>query len=257
MALNISAGLAPTGGGGWETHDAQYGKGGFRSVADVAARDAITSLRRSAGMIVHTQATGAFYILGPGLTNADWVQVQLGVTAGNGLTGTSILSVLANGGTINVSASGIKVATGGIANNEIAAAAAILVSKLANGTSRQQIRTNNAGNGVEWFSPPGLVVASDLTDASATKNISDGSQYTLPTLTLSAVRTITLGTSGSPEVDEIVEFIVFSQNFNFVLNNGGPNGGTLYTVASGTSRIVHASWNGTDWRPAGKGRLSL
>ncbi len=109
MALNVSAGLAPTGGGSWETHDAQYGKGGWRAVADIAARDAIATLRRSAGMAVYVIATGATYLLGAGLGNGDWALASSGaITAGNGLTGTTALSVLADGSSIEVSASGIR-----------------------------------------------------------------------------------------------------------------------------------------------------
>ena len=109
MALNVSAGLAPTGGGAWETHDAQYGKGGWRAVADNTARDAISTLRRSEGMFVYNIATGVTYRLGAGLGNGDWVAQSSGViTAGNGLTGTTALAVLANGTSIEVSASGIR-----------------------------------------------------------------------------------------------------------------------------------------------------
>ena len=34
------------------THDAQYGRGGYRAVANVTERDAIPAERRSAGMVV-------------------------------------------------------------------------------------------------------------------------------------------------------------------------------------------------------------
>lgn len=44
-----------------------------------------------------------------------------GVVAGNGLTGTSVFSVLADGSTLGVSASGVKVATSGVTPNELAA----------------------------------------------------------------------------------------------------------------------------------------
>jgi hypothetical protein len=34
------------------SHEARYGRGGYRSVADIAERDAIPTLRREAGMLV-------------------------------------------------------------------------------------------------------------------------------------------------------------------------------------------------------------
>lgn len=43
------------------THDAQYGKGGFRSVETVAERDAISTERKTKGMVVAVTATGLNY----------------------------------------------------------------------------------------------------------------------------------------------------------------------------------------------------
>lgn len=109
MALEVSAGLTPTGGGSWETHDAQFGKGGFRAVLDNTARDAITTPRRSEGMQVYIIATGNTYRLGAGLTNADWILQSAGsITAGNGLTGTTTFAVLANGASLEVAAAGVR-----------------------------------------------------------------------------------------------------------------------------------------------------
>lgn len=45
----------------YATHDAQYGKGGFRSVATIAERDAIPAERKTDGMIVHVTANGLNY----------------------------------------------------------------------------------------------------------------------------------------------------------------------------------------------------
>jgi hypothetical protein len=67
--VNIPAGVRPyTTGDQYDTHDATYGKGGWRAVADLAARDAIPVGRRSEGMAVHVVATGIEYILGADLT---------------------------------------------------------------------------------------------------------------------------------------------------------------------------------------------
>jgi hypothetical protein len=50
------------------THDAQYGRGGYRAVANNAARDAIPAERRSAGMVVFTIATNLNWVLNADLT---------------------------------------------------------------------------------------------------------------------------------------------------------------------------------------------
>lgn len=53
-----------------------------------------------------------------------------GVTAGNGLTGTGTLSVLIDGSTLSVSASGVKVAAGGITETELANNSVNLTTKV-------------------------------------------------------------------------------------------------------------------------------
>jgi len=50
------------------THDAQYGRGGYRAVANVTERDAIPAERRSAGMAVRTNDTNANWVLNADLT---------------------------------------------------------------------------------------------------------------------------------------------------------------------------------------------
>lgn len=52
--------------------DMAYGIGGFREVADVTARDAIPAQRRRLGMVVYTIGDNGAWVLGAGLTNADW-----------------------------------------------------------------------------------------------------------------------------------------------------------------------------------------
>lgn len=62
------------------THEAQYGKGGFRSVETTAARDAIPAPRREAGMLVYVAGTGTTWRLGSDL--ATWTE-----DGGGGATG--------------------------------------------------------------------------------------------------------------------------------------------------------------------------
>lgn len=75
--VRVAAGLVPTDSADtFPTHDEQYGKGGWRSVADAAARDAITPDRRTLGMHVFVRALGATYFLEGGIDNDDWRPVQ-------------------------------------------------------------------------------------------------------------------------------------------------------------------------------------
>jgi hypothetical protein len=57
------------------SHEARYGKGGYRSVADIAERDAIPQLRREAGMLVLTLSDGKFWKLASDL--AAWSEISL------------------------------------------------------------------------------------------------------------------------------------------------------------------------------------
>lgn len=127
------------------------------------------------------------------------------------------------------------------------------------GTGLQQLRVNSGATALEYFSPPSPVDGGNLTNANATKNISDGSQFTLPASTLAtSAKTLTLGTSGTPENDEIIEVIVYAQGFDFILKDGGAIGDNFYTVTAGQKRVLHAQWNASAgaWRPAGKIRLT-
>jgi len=66
----------------YAVHDEIYGRGGWRTVADITARDAITADRRREGMAVRVLDTGSgdqgFYTLTGGITNSDWVEDVLG-----------------------------------------------------------------------------------------------------------------------------------------------------------------------------------
>ena len=55
------------------SHEARYGKGGYRSVADIAERDAIPQLRREAGMLVWVIDTEKAWRLDANLTT--WTEV--------------------------------------------------------------------------------------------------------------------------------------------------------------------------------------
>jgi hypothetical protein len=69
----------------YATHDEAYGRGGYRTVASLAERDAITADRRKAGMLVNVN--GQLFLLGAGLSNADWGALELGGTTASGTGG--------------------------------------------------------------------------------------------------------------------------------------------------------------------------
>jgi hypothetical protein len=77
-AVNLTGMIAPTDTTDvYPTHSSEYGKGGYREVANLVERDGIPSPRRVGGMLVTTQDTGKIYRLGSGLTNSDWVEVSM------------------------------------------------------------------------------------------------------------------------------------------------------------------------------------
>jgi hypothetical protein len=62
----------------YSTHEDIYGKGGFRSVADLTERDSISTQRRKEGMLVFVTSEVKTYQLQGGITNSDWVLFDSG-----------------------------------------------------------------------------------------------------------------------------------------------------------------------------------
>lgn len=70
---NVAALIVPfTDQDTYATHDAKYGKGGFRSVQTVTERNAIPNERKDIGMIVHISSTNINYIW-TGTTWNEWI----------------------------------------------------------------------------------------------------------------------------------------------------------------------------------------
>jgi hypothetical protein len=67
------------------SHEALYGKGGYRTVATTAVRDAIPAPRREAGMLVHVVADGKVYKLLSDL--ASWEEFKSGASTWEELAG--------------------------------------------------------------------------------------------------------------------------------------------------------------------------
>jgi len=55
----------------YSTHDSLYGKGGYKEVADLTERDAITDERRRIGMQVYVSSSDTFYYLSGSILNTD------------------------------------------------------------------------------------------------------------------------------------------------------------------------------------------
>jgi hypothetical protein len=65
----------------YATHDAQFGRDGWRSVANISERDAIYSSRRVEGMAVWVQNISAGYQLLGGISNSNWTLLSVGSNA--------------------------------------------------------------------------------------------------------------------------------------------------------------------------------
>lgn len=132
----------------------------------------------------------------------------------------------------------------------------IPVTALTPTTALHHARVNAGGTAWESYAPDSFALGSDLTDASVTINVSQGSSRKMPASTTSTARTITAGTTGSPETDENIEIVIYAQGHNVIIANGGPLANTLYTIVAGTKRVVHIQWDGVNWVPAGIARLN-
>ncbi len=71
------------------SHLALYGKGGYRSVADTAERDAIPSPRREAGMLVLTLSDGKMWKLASDLTT--WSEFSIGASSASSVAWVDII----------------------------------------------------------------------------------------------------------------------------------------------------------------------
>lgn len=70
------------------SHEARYGKGGFRSVSDTSERDAITQPRREAGMLVMTLSDGKTWKLASDLTT--WSEFSAGLSSATSVAWTDV-----------------------------------------------------------------------------------------------------------------------------------------------------------------------
>jgi hypothetical protein len=74
---NVGGMVAPTDSNDvYATHNALWGKGGYRSVYDTAARNAIPVLRRDTGMAVFCYKDSTNWRLGGGISNSNWKNID-------------------------------------------------------------------------------------------------------------------------------------------------------------------------------------
>ena len=72
-SVPITGFIAPTDAADtFATQDEAYNRGGYRSVADIAERDAITPDRRKEGMLVNVLSDSTVYKLTGGIDNVNW-----------------------------------------------------------------------------------------------------------------------------------------------------------------------------------------
>ena len=86
----------------------------------------------------------------------------------------------------------------------------------------------------------------DLTDASSTITVSGNRWRVLPTGTLTANRTVTLGVDGAQAGDVIVITRKDLENYTYSVANGGPGAGTIATLGN-TGGDAEFSFDGTNW----------
>ena len=83
LGTNVSSPIVPfTTDDEFPTHDAKYGKGGFRAVATAADLDTITTYRRDPGMFVYVIATEKLYVY----KNDTWVEWSSGGGGGSSIS---------------------------------------------------------------------------------------------------------------------------------------------------------------------------
>ena len=149
--IKLVGNITTSGVANYPTHIDSLSKGGYMSMPDIAARDAIPALRRKYGMLVFVQDNGIIYKLNAAtLANADWVIYSLGATAdvdAGTLTGTALKSTITGSYLTSVG----TIATG------VWSGTAVAIAKggtglTAAGTNGQILTSTSAGT-LTWTTP--------------------------------------------------------------------------------------------------------
>ena len=221
---------------------------------------------RATDMDIGSEAVSAFVFVTSGSTNAStgWVQttpapITIGVTGlafsqfsgagtytadGQGiiLSGNQFQLQL-NGTTLSKSALGLKVATGGITNNEISASAAIARSKIASGSANQVVINDGSGN----LSSVAVLPISNGGTGSATQNFVDlsttqsvsGDKDFFGNLTFDGNLIINRSLTFTPSIDSSLsgsnQNITFHSQDYIIFTNSG-----LLSIASIANTVIAA-----------------
>ncbi len=180
----------------YPTHMDHLGFGGYRVVADIAARNAITTQRRSLGMLVYVQSDNTMYVLRDvTLGNADWRDLgsmltvsSLGLLSNLSVTGaihTGTLSgliitaaqpnITSLGQLNNLSVSGTI--DGGIFNGTLSNATMNSITSLANVqnlTVTNHLAAGTIGGTISTAAQPNITSIGQLTSLSVSGVIQGG-----------------------------------------------------------------------------------
>jgi len=105
----------------------------------------------------------------------------------------------------------------------------------------------NGGTDGAWLRIESKDRGSNLTDASATIHPTGGGWRVLPAATLTANRTLTLGTTNAREGCRITVTRLDATAYTFAIVNGGSGAGTLVTMPVSSKYWAEFYFDGTDW----------
>lgn len=106
---------------------------------------------------------------------------------------------------------------------------------------------HTSGTTGRWLDVPCPDKGSDLTDASVTITVGQKFWRVLPAATLTANRTITLGTTNARAGHTLELTRLDSTAFTLAIVNGGPLAGTLVTLPASERWWAKFYFNGADW----------
>jgi hypothetical protein len=109
QGTRVTAPIMPNDSGDvYATHDAYFGKGGYRAVTNLTARDNINYNRRSNGMLVYVITDSTIYQLKNGIDNNHWFKLSLGNSGDTTVYTKNNIAITTAGYTYTFRSSGIN-----------------------------------------------------------------------------------------------------------------------------------------------------